>query len=269
MTDLISRADAIEAVANALWHYPNEQYRNLNDYGMSEALAKDALSALPSAKGGDAEMDEVKPQYMQASPSNGADLIRRADAVDALCSSSVYAWSIEQDKTAHIWALDIINALQSVDAVSREMYDTVCDEYNNLIYQLHSDTSTNTSTDTISRADAIEAVCSNCEFYSDCIRINDFMCVQHDALSSLPSAEAEPTQAERCEDCIHNDTNKDKITCKECASAEAVQGEWIKRGTKIKCSNCKSAWSTSFDTIIVGMKYCPMCGAKMTKGGAE
>ena len=49
MSDLISRAEAIEAVANALWHYPNEQYRNFNDYGMSEALAKDALSALPSA----------------------------------------------------------------------------------------------------------------------------------------------------------------------------------------------------------------------------
>ena len=49
-TDLISRADAIEAVANAIWHYPNECYRNLNDFDMAEALAKDALSALPSAE---------------------------------------------------------------------------------------------------------------------------------------------------------------------------------------------------------------------------
>lgn len=46
-------------------------------------------------------------------------------------------------------------------------------------------------------------------------------------------------------------------------SADAVHGEWIKRGTKITCSHCKSAWSASFDTIIVGMKYCPYCGAKM------
>ena len=46
-------------------------------------------------------------------------------------------------------------------------------------------------------------------------------------------------------------------------------GEWIKRGTKITCSNCKSAWSTSFDTIIVGMRYCPSCGARMKGGNSE
>lgn len=48
--DLISREDAIEAVANAIWHYPNECYYNLNDFDMAEALAKDALKALPSAE---------------------------------------------------------------------------------------------------------------------------------------------------------------------------------------------------------------------------
>lgn len=48
-TDLISRADAIKAVANAIWHYPNECYRNLNVFDMAEALAKDAIKSLPSA----------------------------------------------------------------------------------------------------------------------------------------------------------------------------------------------------------------------------
>ena len=49
----------------------------------------------------------------------------------------------------------------------------------------------------------------------------------------------------------------------EALSTDRPMGEWIKRGTKITCSHCKSAWSASFDTIIVGMKYCPCCGAKM------
>jgi hypothetical protein len=64
-SDLISRADAIEAVANAIWHYPNECYYNLNDFDMAEALAKDAIKALPSA--------EAK-----------GDLISRQDAVNTI-----------------------------------------------------------------------------------------------------------------------------------------------------------------------------------------
>ena len=52
-------------------------------------------------------------------------------------------------------------------------------------------------------------------------------------------------------------------------STDRPMGEWIKRGTKITCSHCKSAWSASFDTIIVGMKYCPYCGADMRGGDSE
>ena len=44
------------------------------------------------------------------------DLISRQDVIEALCRSSVYAWSIEQDQTAHNWALNIIKALPSADA---------------------------------------------------------------------------------------------------------------------------------------------------------
>ena len=50
MSSSINREDAIDAVANALWHYPNEQYKNFNDYEFAEALAKDALLILPSAE---------------------------------------------------------------------------------------------------------------------------------------------------------------------------------------------------------------------------
>lgn len=46
--DLISREDAIESMANAIWHYPNELYADLNDYDMAEALAKDGLMSVTS-----------------------------------------------------------------------------------------------------------------------------------------------------------------------------------------------------------------------------
>lgn len=49
--------------------------------------------------------------------------------------------------------------------------------------------------------------------------------------------------------------------------ADRPTGKWIKRGGKISCGNCKSAWTTSFDTIIVGMNFCPHCGADMRGGG--
>lgn len=50
------------------------------------------------------------------------DLISRADAIDALSRSSVYAWSTEQDLVAHSWAIRILQSLPSADAVSREVY---------------------------------------------------------------------------------------------------------------------------------------------------
>lgn len=59
MSDLISRQDAIRAVANYLWHYPNEQYKNLNVFEVGEALVKDALSIVPSADRPTGEWIEV------------------------------------------------------------------------------------------------------------------------------------------------------------------------------------------------------------------
>lgn len=51
------------------------------------------------------------------------DYISRADAIEALSRSSVYAWSTEQDLVAHSWAIRILQSLPSADAVCRE--DTV------------------------------------------------------------------------------------------------------------------------------------------------
>ena len=44
------------------------------------------------------------------------DLISRADAIEALSRSSVYAWSTEQDLVAHSWAIRILQSLPSADA---------------------------------------------------------------------------------------------------------------------------------------------------------
>ncbi len=50
-------------------------------------------------------------------PNSKLDLISRADAIDALYRSSVYSWSVEQDQSAHTWALNIIAKLPSADTV--------------------------------------------------------------------------------------------------------------------------------------------------------
>lgn len=48
-SDLISRADAIDAVANALWHYPNQLYKNFNKYEVAWGVVSDALRNIPIA----------------------------------------------------------------------------------------------------------------------------------------------------------------------------------------------------------------------------
>lgn len=49
MNDTISRTDAIKAMTDAIWHYPNECYQNLNDYGIAKELACAGLRSVPSA----------------------------------------------------------------------------------------------------------------------------------------------------------------------------------------------------------------------------
>lgn len=48
--DLISRADAIDAMTSILWHYPNECYRKLNEYEFAKRLAELGLKSVPSAQ---------------------------------------------------------------------------------------------------------------------------------------------------------------------------------------------------------------------------
>lgn len=50
MKDPIEREKAIEAVADEIWHYPNERYKNLNVFENAKDLAEHALRGLPSAQ---------------------------------------------------------------------------------------------------------------------------------------------------------------------------------------------------------------------------
>lgn len=48
--NLIDRQTAIEAMTNTLWHYPNECYRNLNEYEFAKGVAELGLKSVPSAQ---------------------------------------------------------------------------------------------------------------------------------------------------------------------------------------------------------------------------
>ena len=50
MDDLISRKAALDAMADTLWHCPNECYKNLNSYEFAKALAELGLKSVPSAQ---------------------------------------------------------------------------------------------------------------------------------------------------------------------------------------------------------------------------
>ena len=105
-------------------------------------------------------------------------------------------------------------------------------------------------TDLISRADAIEAVCKGCHWWSgQCDNDKAFRCDEVCRIEALPSA-------------------------------DAVQGEWIRKEREYndcdghyayywyECSVCgarppKNQWKNEWHS-----DYCPSCGATM-KGGAE
>lgn len=119
--DLISRADAIDAVMAESRKVYTSEYANAERI-IYEADAIEALAMLPSAEQVISKLNNPCDSLL-TDESNGSkehksklDLISRQDVIEALCSSSVYAWSIEQDQTAHDWALNIIKALPSAEA---------------------------------------------------------------------------------------------------------------------------------------------------------
>ena len=120
MNDLISRADAIEAVQTYLDILINSR-RHGDDFTFINVLTdiRNKISALPSAEGGDAEIlnDDFRPKYMQPSP-NGADLISRADAIEELCTMMVDCFDADEEVIDAIRTT--MNEISSAEAVKYE-----------------------------------------------------------------------------------------------------------------------------------------------------
>ena len=139
-TDLISRADAIEAVANAIWHYPNECYYNLNDFDMAEALAKDALKALPSAdvikfdfsKLSSGQLHDIRRHKAKASDEAKGDLISRQDAVNTI---KRYKHRLQGKGQTYGFLLEEFeHQIPSAEAVQGEWIE-VEDDYDNIYWE--------------------------------------------------------------------------------------------------------------------------------------
>lgn len=134
-------------------------------------------------------------------------------------------------------------------------------------------------TDYISRADAIEALCHNCAYYTDeqCKTDSGYWCESGAMIrEDIPSAEAEPTVIrsrtfmptkdfkEWAKRVREENPNVIVIPCDaEVVSADAVQGEWVDwlgNGNEWECSVCKCSVESHGS---IAYKYCPMCGARM------
>lgn len=120
--------------------------------------------------------------------------------------------------------------------------------------------------DLISRADALNEIQ---EFGRDvgCLTSEQIADVQR-RLRKIPSAEAVTF-----EDAMQI---RNLILFKEYLrgrrDAEGEQGEWICKGDYAVCSKCGGSSGTQFDGVEPIPRittYCPYCGVRMTKGGAE
>ena len=139
------------------------------------------------------------------------DYISRADAIEALRRSSVYAWSTEQDLVAHSWAIRILQSLTSADAVGEKENDgfNTCNNNNN---NANADNKPHGMSDLISRADAIERIANDnvvggmkrINEYRDSTEHNDYLDGISTAIATvddLPPADA--VQGDECDHCVH------------------------------------------------------------------
>ena len=81
MSDLIDRQAAIDAMTNTLWHYPNECYRNLNEYEFAKGLSELGLKSVPSAQ--PMAVNVLK----RSETPNSSDVISRQAAIDAIVNT--------------------------------------------------------------------------------------------------------------------------------------------------------------------------------------
>ena len=164
-----------------------------------------------------------------------SDLISRQDVIEALCRSSVYAWSIEQDQTAHNWALNIIKAIPSADA--------------------------NQNNGRLINADVLmDLLKARKQFFVDayggsfhCMSEKDkARCDEVDAciasIVNAPTVSADDVQGKWEDKEVFNETDDDHIV-----------DEW----QSARCSVCGKYHTTPFMYYFDDFNFCPNCGAKM------
>ena len=131
-------------------------------------------------------------------------------------------------------------------------------------------------TDYISRADAIEAVASADETNGTVKVFSGLEII--DMLKALPSADT--VSREFYEDAVKANIRiviENRELKEQIESADRPSGEWLKIDTYFeafnetvttyKCSACE--YEPYFGGDISKLNYCPSCGARMYKGGAE
>ena len=133
------------------------------------------------------------------------DLIGRAETIEAVELMEIFLG--ERKKNAVVRGIQALPSAETHD--KRTETHGVC-------------------SDLISRTDAM-AYPLSWEHYDKENGSREFICgveSYREYIENLPSADAVQTQAEKCDECIHNGAHKDKMTCKECVSAKDVQ-RWI------------------------------------------
>lgn len=308
--DLISRADAIEAVRFDTFNTLNADERELaiNRIPSAEPSIKAIKRQIdehwyldpPSAERGDAEVNEVKSPYMQQSP-NGADLISRADAIEAVKDA------YEMDEFYKVISEDIINVLSalpsaepSLKAIKRQIdehwyLDTPSAEAEQVTGKLKKTCDSlltgdsaeckesGSKLDLISRELAMERIANDnvvggmerINEYNNSTEWNEYLDGISDAITTIfcdvPSADITETETcQKCQDVTDTILNRQGEEIKRLkASAEAEQGEWILvKGSNgkyyHKCSKCLHTQE------ITGVKnYCAVCGTRMKRGEDE
>ena len=239
MSDLISRADAIEAICmnDCGGCRPNE----CGAYLDKSCDVVKVLSALPSAENSNAKTQNSNQETQK---SNG-DLINRADAIEAVCDVVM-----DEFNTSATWGYDVaekaIEGLPSAEAVSMEEHVKELVEY-----ARESENMRKRNAKLEVMLNAYRAISSEAD---DRLYIKIYA-------DDEPSVKAEKLYQ------ICGETQNREVTewLKEYfPSAETAQGEWkIDEYGIYHCPFCQAINNTVYKS------FCPNCGARMKGGDSE
>lgn len=193
----------------------------------------------------------------------------REEAIKILKAIRVYECYPKSASEETKEAIDMAIEALSTDAVSREFYEDVLKANHGLAKEnceLKEQIESAPSSDLISRADAVKAICDKCleeHCETECIVPCTFM----EALEAVPSAETVPLRSD-CADCALKAINQPKLD-EESYERGYTAGQFANRPSgKWKCmGDCGVTECDQCGWIIeeyVGdYNFCPNCGADM------